>query len=237
MLQLSAPSTSSVKTDKWARTCNLIKFRDHFPQMRFFCPAEWANLTLESLDLGNNKLSGTLPAQWGDLSIGSQLHQSLQKLYLSNNQFWGAFPSRWSNFSSLTSFTIFGNVQLCDILPSPFVCIDTSETRLGRSSWFYILCLLYMWMKHTLYSSNTFAFCLAYSLIFPMGETKALHHFNVPFCVAILWIHAVLWQYPIMYYIIICITQLPISRRAWILINFGSSIQPHKKLLVDKTFI
>ena len=63
-------------------------------------PAAWGTMgafeSLKELNLNNNSLSGTLPAQWGDTSNGAVL-VSLQSLDVSTNSLSGALPATWGS--------------------------------------------------------------------------------------------------------------------------------------------
>ena len=57
-----------------------------------------ANGRVTTLDLSDNQLSGSIPAQLGNLS-------SLESLYLSFNQLSGSIPKELGNLSSLESLS------------------------------------------------------------------------------------------------------------------------------------
>ncbi|MGD2085931.1 MAG: hypothetical protein PVH61_07090 [Candidatus Aminicenantes bacterium] len=73
-------------------------------------PAELGNLSnLEGLDLGVNQLSGSIPAELGNLS-------NLEDLWLDSNQLSGSIPPKLGNLSNLEVFSL-GENQLNGIIP------------------------------------------------------------------------------------------------------------------------
>ncbi|MYD08112.1 MAG: S8 family serine peptidase, partial [Acidimicrobiaceae bacterium] len=74
-------------------------------------PAELGNLDgLEQLSIINNQLTGTIPAELGNLS-------NLRGLSLNNNQLTGTIPSQLGNLSNLRGLDL-GNNQLTGTIPS-----------------------------------------------------------------------------------------------------------------------
>ena len=81
-------------------------------------PAWGVQLTsLQSLLLNDNRLTGTLPSEWGTLG-GGQLHA----LDFGANQLMGGFPSSWGNLSSLLQLNL-------GELPGPTTCPLCGGTR------------------------------------------------------------------------------------------------------------
>ena len=86
---------------------------------------QWHGVTTDSdghvtrLELGDNKLSGTIPAQLGNLTIPSQLGNltSLETLVLNRNRLNGMIPSQLGNLTSLEILALWGN-ELSGAIPS-----------------------------------------------------------------------------------------------------------------------
>ncbi|DBA87536.1 TPA: hypothetical protein ACH3X1_004564 [Trebouxia sp. C0004] len=68
-----------------------------------------SNLT--SLDLSSNQMTGFLPATWGLLS-------NLTSLALFNNSLEGSVPSSWNGMSSLNTLNLAANPGLCNAIPN-----------------------------------------------------------------------------------------------------------------------
>ena len=79
-----------------------------------FCPTE-------SIDVHDNAIVGTLPAEIGDIS-------SLKILNLGKNDFKGSLPSTWSNLSNLNNLYVEENPNLWGTVPSLY----SSLTSLGE---------------------------------------------------------------------------------------------------------
>ena len=77
---------------------------------------QWHGVTTDSdghvtrLELGDNKLSGTIPAQLGNLT-------SLEYLWFNNNELSGAIPSQLGNLTSLETLVLNKN-RLNGMIPS-----------------------------------------------------------------------------------------------------------------------
>ncbi len=85
-------------------------------------PLSWKGATaLESLSLGNNQLTGTLPASWGDDSE----FETLRTLSLENNRLSGTLPPAWGR--SKAFYEAFGvhlrldNNTLSGMVPSSWL--------------------------------------------------------------------------------------------------------------------
>ena len=73
-------------------------------------PPSWGNMTsLQTLDLSSNELTGSLPASWSNMT-------SLLTLLLSANELTGSLPPSWGNMTSLQSLYLYYN-QLTGSLP------------------------------------------------------------------------------------------------------------------------
>ena len=99
--------------------------------------AAWSALQLQVLDLNSTRVSGSLPAEWGNTVAGNMLGPSLQGLYLHQTQLSGGIPATWLNgMPNVTRFTIWGT-NVCGPHPEGgsglgALCLDTTRTRLGE---------------------------------------------------------------------------------------------------------
>ncbi|DBB18021.1 TPA: hypothetical protein ACH3X3_003013 [Trebouxia sp. C0006] len=66
---------------------------------------------LTTLDLSSNQMTGFLPTTWGLLS-------NLTTLTLFNNSLEGSVPSSWTGMTSLNSLNLTGNPGLCNSIPN-----------------------------------------------------------------------------------------------------------------------
>ena len=97
-----------VTTDSDGRVTELILTNN---QLTGTIPAELGDLTnLLQLRLDGNQLTGTIPAELGDLT-------SLQRLYLNENELTGPIPTELGNLTSLQNLYLHGN-QLTGSIPS-----------------------------------------------------------------------------------------------------------------------
>ncbi len=67
--------------------------------------------TIESIELGKNSLSGSIPSEWFTLK------NSLYKINLQLNSLSGTFPVQITKLTSLTSFISSGNLKVSGPLP------------------------------------------------------------------------------------------------------------------------
>ena len=97
-----------VATDSDGRVTSLYLGRN---QLSGSIPAELGNLTkLEFMALDRNKLSGPIPPELGNLT-------KLERLYLYNNELSGSIPTELGNLSKLDGLALSGN-QLSGSIPS-----------------------------------------------------------------------------------------------------------------------
>ena len=87
---------------------NWSKLGWNFPLQKLV-PVLMATRTLEKLDLSDNQLTGTIPAELGQLT-------QLKKLYLDNNQLTGAIPRELGQLTQLTMLHVHEN-QLTGAIP------------------------------------------------------------------------------------------------------------------------
>ena len=118
-----------VTTDSNGRVTELSLYDN---QLSGTIPAELGNLSsLTGLNLGYNQLSGTIPSELGNLS-------SLTGLYLYDNQLSGTIPSELGNLSSLTGLNL-GSNQLSGTIPSELgnlsslIYLNLSSNQLRRN--------------------------------------------------------------------------------------------------------
>ena len=84
---------------------------------------EWHGVTTDDdgrvtrLSFSNNKLSGALPAELGDLS-------ALESLSLDSNRLSGSIPAEWGDLSNLTELRLNGN-QLSGSIPAEWATSAT----------------------------------------------------------------------------------------------------------------
>jgi hypothetical protein len=82
------------------------------------CSTEWYGVTcsgtdITSVQLNSNRLSGTLPAEWGNMSAITTL-----SLYL--NSLTGTLPAAWANMKTVVYLYIYSN-RLNGTLPAAWV--------------------------------------------------------------------------------------------------------------------
>ncbi len=89
---------------------------------------------LTSLNLAQNNLTGPLPADWANATLGGALRLGLQQLMLEGNNLTGSIPSTYGagGLPNLTRLTLYQNPQLCGVPPSGAICLDSSMTALSE---------------------------------------------------------------------------------------------------------
>ena len=88
---------------------------------------------IESIDVHDNAIVGTLPTKLGDIP-------SLKSLNLGKNDFNGSLPSTWSKLSNLNNLQVEENPSLWGTVPSVY----SSLTSLGE---FYKFCSRYIILR------------------------------------------------------------------------------------------
>jgi hypothetical protein len=84
-------------------------------------PVEWAALVnLRILNVGGNKLQGSLPAAYSSLT-------SLQELQLFENRFSGPLPKEWSALAQMQEFNVYDNA-LSGSLPASYKALTNLKS-------------------------------------------------------------------------------------------------------------
>jgi Leucine-rich repeat (LRR) protein len=119
-------------------------------------PAEWSSLVkLQILNLSNNNISGSLPTEWSSLV-------NLQYILLNNNQISGSLPPEWSSLVNL-QYLLLNNNQISGSLPPEWssfgtlYSMDISNNQISGSlptEWSSLVNLQYMYLNNNQISGS-----------------------------------------------------------------------------------
>lgn len=132
---LPAPwSTLGVPSDSSSRGLGTLRLERN--QISGTLPPAWSALTLLSqIELGNNRLNGTIPLQYS--TLGPSTWRPLNYLNLSANALSGSLPVAFSALTAISSLDLQGN-RLTGPLPSLWsrlvtaTYLDLSDNRCGQ---------------------------------------------------------------------------------------------------------